>query len=81
MRWSQWNPTQATGHGAVWLNNCLPDCADGTFHAYPVTVYATQVRANVFRRLTLDYSYNGEPVVDRRPIHETTLDGHRTFTY
>lgn len=81
LHWSRWTRTQATGHGALWLNTCRPDCADGTFHASAVTVYATQVRANVFRLLTLRYSYDGEPVVDRRPIHETAVDGHHTFTY
>ncbi|HEY3725932.1 MAG TPA: hypothetical protein VGL51_02085 [Solirubrobacteraceae bacterium] len=68
MRWTQWNRTQATGHGAVWLDDCMPDCAGGTFHPYRVTVYATQVQANVFRRLTLRYRYQGKRVVDRRKV-------------
>jgi hypothetical protein len=68
LRWPQWNRSQATGRGAVWLDDCLPDCAAGTFHPYRVTVYATQPQANVFRRLTLRYRYHGKRVVDRRRV-------------
>jgi hypothetical protein len=68
LRWTQWTRRQATGHGAVWLDNCFPTCAAGTFHPYKVTAYATQVRANVFRRLTLRYRYHRRTVVDRRKV-------------
>ncbi len=81
LHWSQWSSTQATGHGAVWIDDCQPDCAAGTFPAYPVTIYANRVRANVFRRLTLDYRYNGKRVIDRRSVYESTFNGRHSFHY
>jgi O-Glycosyl hydrolase family 30 len=37
MTWSSWGTT-ATGSGTEQVNDCTPDCADGTFHSYPVNV-------------------------------------------
>jgi hypothetical protein len=68
MHWPRWNRTQAKGKGAVWLDDCVPDCADGTFHPYAVTVYATDPVANVFRHMTLRYRIHGRRVVDRRVV-------------
>jgi Excalibur calcium-binding domain len=32
--WRHWNHRRAKAHGKVHLNNCQPDCADGTFSTY-----------------------------------------------
>ena len=68
LRWTRWTATQALGHGAVWIDDCAPDCATGTFRPYAVTVQASLPRANVFRRLTLRYRYGGKSVIDRREV-------------
>jgi hypothetical protein len=40
LRWASWTRTQATGSGAVWLNSCTPNCAEGKFIPYAVEVRA-----------------------------------------
>jgi hypothetical protein len=32
--WRHWNHRRARAHGKVHLNDCKPDCADGTFSTY-----------------------------------------------
>lgn len=77
LHWTQWTTKQATGHGAVWIDSCRPDCAAGRFRPYAVTVYATSPRGGVFRRLTLRYRYGGRRVVDRRIVQH--LGGGYTY--
>lgn len=38
MHWAGWHANRARGHGRLWINNCKPNCAGGTFHHYPVRV-------------------------------------------
>jgi hypothetical protein len=33
--WSSWTSQSATGSGDLHLNDCTPDCADGTFQTFP----------------------------------------------
>ncbi len=68
LRWATWTPKQATGSGAVWIDNCSPDCAQGTFTSHKVKVQAFRPVKGHFTRLTLRYSYHGRPVIDRRGI-------------
>jgi hypothetical protein len=70
LRWSMWNNRQAMGSGAVWLDDCQPDCADGTFHPYAVKVHAFRPQAGHFTRLTLRYGYEGKETVDRRGVRK-----------
>jgi hypothetical protein len=35
--WSSWSRAGATGTGYDHLDDCTPDCADGTFHIYPAS--------------------------------------------
>jgi hypothetical protein len=68
LKWSGWNSRQAVGSGAVWLDDCEPDCAEGTFHSYAVKVHAFDPQADHFTRLTLRYDYEGKEVIDRRGV-------------
>jgi len=68
LRWSSWGHHQAMGSGAVWLDDCTPNCAQGTFHPYPVSVHAFAPSAGHFTRLTLRYTYQGKQVLDRRRL-------------
>lgn len=38
LSWSTWTTPFPTATGTQMLNNCIPYCADGTFHKYPVDV-------------------------------------------
>src|SRR5947209_3618799 len=31
IHWTRWTGRAAFGRGTVWLNNCLPDCAQATY--------------------------------------------------
>jgi hypothetical protein len=68
LTWTSWTSREAKGKGAVWLDNCEPDCAQGVFSPYAVTVRAFAVQGGHFTRLTLRYRYEGKQIVDRRVI-------------
>ncbi len=36
--WSSWGGSRATGTGTLKLNDCNPNCAQGTYSGYPATV-------------------------------------------
>ena len=38
MTWSAWNSATAVGSGTEKLDDCTPNCAEGTLHPVPVTV-------------------------------------------
>jgi hypothetical protein len=38
MTWPTWNSATAAGTGTEKLDDCAPDCAEGTLHAVPVAV-------------------------------------------
>jgi hypothetical protein len=38
LTWSTWTSPFPTATGTQLINNCIPYCADGTFHKYPVDV-------------------------------------------
>ena len=33
-----WGPRQAVARGAIWANDCDPNCAEGTFHRTPARI-------------------------------------------
>jgi hypothetical protein len=44
LHWSAFGGTQAIGTGDYYVNGCVPDCAGGKFHSYPVEVVLTAAR-------------------------------------
>ena len=38
LSWTSWIPRLASGYGTQVVNDCLPYCAAGHFHSYPVLV-------------------------------------------
>ena len=68
LRWLSWTTERAVGSGAVWIDNCNPDCASGTFTAHAVKVTASRPVRGHFTRLTLRYSYRHRARADRRAI-------------
>ena len=71
LKWASWTRTQATGSGAVWLDSCTPDCAQGKFTAHAVKVRVFRPVRGRFTRLTLRYSYRGKRYIDTRGIWRT----------
>jgi hypothetical protein len=71
LRWTRWTTGSAFGHGADWINDCRPDCADGTFTAHAATVNAFRPREGRFTRLTVKSSYRGTPLVNRLKLERS----------
>ena len=44
MRWTVWDDRQAAGDGIAHVNDCDPDCADGHYTQYRVTVRLARPR-------------------------------------
>ena len=44
MQWSVWDDRHAAGEGIAHVNDCSPDCADGHYARYRVTVRLAQPR-------------------------------------
>src|ERR1700736_6495237 len=38
LSWTSWTPRLASGYGTQVIDDCLPYCAAGHFHSYPVLV-------------------------------------------
>ena len=68
LRWTKWTTGSALGHGADWIDDCRPDCAEGTFTPHAATVNAFRPRGGRFTRLTLKTSYRGKPLVNRMKL-------------
>jgi hypothetical protein len=60
LHWSTWNGTEGLGTGYNWINHCSPDCAQGKFSQYPVTLKvsrpAKEGKYLVFTRLKVTYT-------------------------
>jgi hypothetical protein len=76
LRWTRWTTGSAFGHGADWIDDCRPDCADGTFTAHAATVNAFRPRHGRFTRLTMTSTYRGKPLVSRMKL---VTSGHSLF--
>lgn len=76
LRWTLYTRRQGAARGVVWLDDCEPSCAGGEFSSTPVTVHAFAPLHGHFTRLTLQYTYHGKRVTDRRGIrHIRGSDG------
>ena len=67
--WTTYNGREAIGTGLLWIDDCDPFCAEGTYHQHVATVHAFSVSRNVYRRLTIRYSDGGVMRTDRRVLH------------
>lgn len=69
MRWSSWGRRSARGRGIGAQDDCLPDCATGTFHRAPARVRLWRPRSRcgnrIWTRMTLTWT-EGAPTVDGR---------------
>ncbi len=65
LTWADWTATGARGQGTLLENQCVPNCADGKFAKYPVTVTLFAVEPSSkgpwFSRLTLTWGRDRPP--------------------
>jgi hypothetical protein len=51
--WKSFGGPKARGEGLLWLNDCTPDCAAGTFRHYPAVIRASSVVRRHYTRLSV----------------------------
>src|SRR5581483_9079028 len=60
IHWTVWNNTEGVGTGAQWINHCNPNCAQGKFSSYRVTlkVYRPETvsKYRIFTRLKVTFT-------------------------
>jgi hypothetical protein len=64
--WISWGSRSAIAHGWDWLNNCRPDCAEGSFHRFRAIVLARRPRHGLFTRMTIKTRIGGRWRYDHR---------------
>ena len=56
-----WGAAEAVGRGAVWADDCDPNCADGTFHRTPARIRlyrpVTTKQGDVFSRAAVRWHH------------------------
>ena len=79
LSWTSWTPGLASGYGTQHENDCIPYCAAGHFHAYPVLVVLWRGDAlngnpgtQHYTRLTLIYPGTRPKVFDGQRRVEPT---------
>jgi hypothetical protein len=80
--WLTWTTQVATGTGALWGDNGIPNDAEGTFSPVPVKVRGFAPRDGHFTRLTLRYERNGENFIDERGVRfypSSEIPGQKGF--
>ena len=75
LRWTTWTATQGRASGADWHDDCIPDCARGTYTAYPASVHVYRPRVLggylLFTRMTVAYLGASPPYPAFRPASVT----------
>jgi len=72
IHWLSWGPSSAFGRGWVWINDCRPYCAAGSFHKARATVRATRPRNGLFTRMTIAYRWGGRRYHDHRVLEQAS---------
>jgi len=57
--WPLWSAAKAFGVGTVWIDNGIPNEAQGTFHGYPGSIDARRSRGGHFTRMTVSWTQGG----------------------
>ena len=65
IRWTKFRRAGARGDGRVFINDCDPDCAGGTFSSWKAVIRAGRVRKGHYTRLSASYARDGKRVVAR----------------
>ncbi|MET8979526.1 hypothetical protein ABZX85_28385 [Streptomyces sp. NPDC004539] len=56
MHWSRWTSQEADGQGVNVVNDCVPYCAAGTFHGYPVRARLHAPKGGHYTEVTLTFT-------------------------
>jgi hypothetical protein len=67
--WRGWGTGTATGTGTAHANNCQPDCAQGTFSAYPATITLTDPKP-----------WRGEMAYTQETVNVAAIHDRATFS-
>jgi hypothetical protein len=51
LTWTSWNLSGAVAHGTWHYQNCIPNCASGSWTPYPVTIHLSNPVAGRFTKL------------------------------
>jgi hypothetical protein len=65
IRWKQWGSARSAGIGLLWIDDCVPSCASGTFRRRSVSIQAYSVQSGRYTRLLLIYRPGNRKVFDR----------------
>jgi hypothetical protein len=65
IRWTKWRRSGARGNGRIFVNDCDPDCAGGTFWSRKAVIRAGRLRKGRFTRLSARYRRNGDAITAR----------------
>jgi hypothetical protein len=65
VHWTVWTDRRAVGHGVAHVNDCRPDCADGHYATYPVTVRLTRPRELCGSRFFMGFRLQGSGYATR----------------
>jgi hypothetical protein len=65
IRWTRFRRSGARGDGRIFISDCRPDCAGGTFSSWHAVIRAARVRKGRFTRLSARYDRGGAPVTRR----------------
>jgi hypothetical protein len=60
LKWRSWTTNRASATGAVWIDDCKPNCAKGTFSPHAVKASAFRPVRGHFTRLRLRYGAHVE---------------------
>lgn len=59
IRWQSWSSSKAHGIGTVWIDNGIPNEAQGTFFGHAGSISASRVRGGRFTRMTIRWEQGG----------------------
>ena len=65
IRWTAFKRAGARGKGRVFVSDCVPDCAGGTFSSWKAVIRAGRARKGDYTRLSASYARDGKRVVAR----------------
>ncbi|MCP9491932.1 MAG: hypothetical protein MSC31_18965 [Solirubrobacteraceae bacterium MAG38_C4-C5] len=57
MSWQEWGGRLATGSGLTRVNDCVPDCAEGTVYQFPAAATVSRIRSCVDERGQVAWFY------------------------
>jgi hypothetical protein len=83
LRWRAWNRRKALGAGSDWINDCVPFCAKGVHHPFPIQLTLYRPRREygylIFTRLRAVYTRAIPPGLHLRSYVLRVAASHRSL--